>query len=74
MQKPVDDDQSQFTVGQGDKNIPKKTGSAMSVDAGTYLFYAPELFSRDLNGHKMFGEASDIWAMGLTFFYILTGH
>ena len=48
--------------------------SAVGYDAGTYLYYAPELFqlSKDGSG-KQFGEATDIWAMGMSFYYVLTG-
>lgn len=35
---------------------------------GTYLYYAPELF----DGGK-FGSATDLWALGMTFYYLLTG-
>lgn len=42
----------------------------LGLKAGTYLYFAPELFK----GKKSeFGQATDLWALGLTFYYMLTG-
>jgi serine/threonine protein kinase len=48
----------------------------LNLKAGTYFFFAPELFkkfdkkSKSLNA---FGSATDIWSLGITFYYLLTG-
>ena len=43
------------------------TGSNM----GTYYFFAPEMF-QDQKG-KVRGEKTDLWALGITFYQLLTG-
>lgn len=67
VQKPPDDLSST-------NEFKKAANNALGADAGTYLYYAPELFQNSNNTLKQFGEASDIWAMGLSFYQILTGH
>ena len=45
--------------------------SYLKLKAGTYNYFAPELFT---NPSKFsFGPATDIWALGLTFYFLLTG-
>lgn len=34
------------------------------------MFFAPELFG---SGDHVFGPKTDIWALGMSFYYILTG-
>ena len=41
------------------------------MKAGTYMFFAPELFNCE--GGYTFGPSTDMWALGITFFYLLTG-
>jgi serine/threonine protein kinase len=41
----------------------------ISSNIGSYLFFAPEMFE----GEKGTGEKSDIWALGVTFYFLLTG-
>ena len=43
----------------------------MTLKTGTYLFFAPELF--DVKKRYTYGAPTDIWALGLTFYYLLTG-
>ena len=39
---------------------------------GTYLYYAPEMFTRGTDkAVKLRGEKTDIWALGLTLFYMI---
>ena len=42
---------------------------------GSYQFFAPELLSRknDPIRQHIKGESSDIWALGVSFYFILTG-
>ena len=35
------------------------------------MFFAPELFDSDTN--HVFGKPTDIWALGISFYFILTG-
>jgi [calcium/calmodulin-dependent protein kinase] kinase len=44
----------------------------LDSNMGSYLFYAPEMFNMG-NGGKVHGEKTDLWALGITFFYLLTG-
>lgn len=37
---------------------------------GTYMLFSPEMFGKD----KVHGEKSDIWALGMTFYYLLVGY
>ena len=42
---------------------------------GSYQFFAPELLSRknDVIRQHIKGESSDIWALGISFYFILCG-
>ena len=40
---------------------------------GTYIFYAPEMFNRCTTNCQVRGEKTDMWALGVTLFYMLTG-
>lgn len=46
---------------------------------GSYMFYAPELFkssiydSPDKQKPRKRGERTDIWGLGITMYYLLTG-
>lgn len=44
----------------------------LNNNMGSYIFYAPEMFMRS-QGSKVRGEMTDIWALGVTLFYLLTG-
>ena len=39
---------------------------------GSYMFFAPEMFNKS-NGVQVHGERTDLWALGITFFYLITG-
>jgi len=44
----------------------------LDSNMGSYIFYAPEMFNMG-GGGKVHGEKTDLWALGITFFYLLTG-
>ena len=44
----------------------------LDSNMGSYLFYAPEMFNM-ADGSKVHGEKTDLWALGITFYYFLTG-
>jgi len=39
---------------------------------GSYIFFAPEMFMKS-QGAVIRGVKTDIWALGVTFFFLLTG-
>ena len=39
---------------------------------GSYMFFAPEMFNI-ASGAQVHGEKTDIWALGITFYYLMTG-
>ena len=45
----------------------------MDQNMGSYMFFAPEMFMRSDKTIKVRGEMTDIWALGVTFFYLITG-
>ena len=45
----------------------------MKSNVGTYIFYAPEMFERSNTNCTVHGEKTDIWALGVTIFYMITG-
>jgi serine/threonine protein kinase len=52
----------------------------LKLKAGSYFFYAPELFEKFFEKSSTrterlsaFGPATDIWSLGITFYYILSG-
>jgi serine/threonine protein kinase len=54
-----------------DDDAADKKNEALRIRCGTYMFFAPELFG--CGGSYTFGSASDLWAIGITFYYLLTG-
>ena len=41
---------------------------------GTYMFYAPETFDKSKKDYSQKrGELSDLWALGVTIYYLLVG-
>lgn len=40
---------------------------------GSYVFFAPEMFQSKTNGVKIRGEKTDIWALGVTLYFMLSG-
>ena len=48
-------------------------GDTLNGVTGTQMFYAPEMFPSGQSKQLIHGEATDIWALGVTFFWIITG-
>lgn len=48
---------------------------ALKIKSGTYKYFAPELLDVSNKEGKVhtFGPATDMWALGLTFFQLLSG-
>lgn len=45
----------------------------MESNMGSYMFFAPEMFQRSNKEIKIRGEKTDLWALGITIYYLLTG-
>ena len=54
-------------------DLENQKDDILRINMGSYLFYAPEMFSRGNDGLKVHGEKTDIWALGLTLFFLLCG-
>ena len=54
-------------------DMDNKKDDKLDNNMGSYLFYAPEMFMRDQDGVEIRGEKTDIWALGVTFYYLLCG-
>lgn len=53
--------------------VDKQDDDEMKSNVGTYIFYAPEMFERSNTNVTVHGEKTDIWALGVTIFYMITG-
>lgn len=40
---------------------------------GTLLYFAPEMFEKSKKEFKVEGALTDLWALGVTFFYLISG-
>jgi len=49
-----------------------KESDALTSNMGSYMFFAPEMFQMKKRG-EILGKSTDIWALGITLFYILCG-
>ena len=45
----------------------------METSKGSFHFYAPEMFNIG-EGAQVHGEKTDIWALGVTFYFLMCGH
>ena len=50
----------------------EKANDLLKLRTGTYMFFAPELFKTGKDRVSC-GPATDMWALGITFYYLLTG-
>ena len=53
--------------------IEGKDNDEMQNNMGSYMFFAPEMFLSKSDGVKVRGERTDIWALGITLYYLLSG-
>ena len=54
--------------------VDQRDDDLLSDKLGSYLFFAPEMFQdKNAENVKIRGEKTDIWALGVTLFYMITG-
>jgi serine/threonine protein kinase len=53
--------------------IDMQEDDSMGKNMGTYMFYSPEMFENTGVKGQVRGEKTDIWALGITLYYMLTG-
>lgn len=53
--------------------VEDKEDDTIQSNIGSYMFFAPEMFRRTETSTKVRGEKTDLWALGVTFYYLLTG-
>ena len=51
--------------------VDQQEDDVLTKKKGSYMFFAPEMFKED---KYIKGESTDIWALGVTLFYLVTGH
>lgn len=50
--------------------VDRPEDAIIKSNMGSYMFFAPEMFNKAFEVH---GERTDLWALGVTFYYLLTG-
>jgi len=53
--------------------VENQEDDELKNNMGSYMFFAPEMFERKIKGIKVRGERTDIWALGITLYYLLCG-
>ena len=53
--------------------VDKQEDDELSNNMGSYMFFAPEMFRGKNTQIKVRGERTDIWALGVTLYYLLCG-
>lgn len=54
--------------------VEDQENDALGENRGSQLFFAPEMFNKGANKkHQVRGEKTDLWALGVTLYYLLAG-
>ena len=53
--------------------VENQEDDTLKNNMGSYVFFSPEMFQSKKSGIKIRGEKTDIWALGVTLFYMLCG-
>ena len=53
--------------------LKKGNDAVLKNKIGTLLYFAPEMFQSTGEDFKVRGDFIDLWALGVTFFYLITG-
>ena len=53
--------------------VEDQQDDTLDSNMGSYMFFAPEMFMRSDKTVKVRGEQTDIWALGITFYYLISG-
>ena len=53
--------------------VDNQENDKLKDSMGTYLYYAPEMFANAHGKKNILGEKTDMWALGITFYELITG-
>ena len=53
--------------------VDQQEDDELKNNLGSYMFYAPEMFALKTTGIKVRGNATDLWALGITLYYMISG-
>jgi serine/threonine protein kinase len=53
--------------------VDHQQDDTLSTKIGSFMFYAPEMFETGLKEVKLRGERTDIWALGITLYFMACG-
>ena len=53
--------------------VDQQEDDKLNKNMGTFNFYAPEMFLEKSTGMKVEGKKTDMWALGVTLFYMICG-
>ena len=53
--------------------VDQQEDDEINQKIGTYMFFAPEMFLDKSQGIKVRGKKTDLWALGITLFYMMCG-
>lgn len=55
-------------------DVENRKDDTLDQNMGSYMFFAPEMFLRGQEGgSEIKGERTDLWALGITLYYLLCG-
>ena len=54
-------------------DVDHTTDDTLEENMGSYMFFAPEMFQRATNAKDIKGERTDLWALGITLYFLLCG-
>ena len=53
--------------------VDQQENDQITSNMGSYMFFAPEMFTSSSKGIQVRGQKTDLWALGVTLYYMLCG-